>query len=135
MGRRGTEHTREKQNTGSGIQRGRGWERQRSSFSSSLTFNEDRSRTVLRGASSHKDNGNETAVHTDVLGSGYSCLSQSVASRNGMWRVRKARGVDDFGGALVCGEDCLLKGKKTLCILLLVYLHKEHIRNLYLTKH
>ena len=101
MGRRGTEHTREKQSTGSGDQSGRECKRQRASFSTSLTFNEDRSRTVLRWASSHKDNGNEMAVHIDVLGSGDSSLSQSPASRNGMWRVRKAGRVDSFGGALV----------------------------------
>lgn len=52
-----------------------------------------------------------------------------------MWRVGKAGGVDAFGGALICGEDCLLKGKKILCILLLAYLHMEHICNLYLTEH
>lgn len=75
------------------------------------------------------------AVRIDVWGSRDCSLSQSLASRNGTWRVRKAGGVDTFGGTLVCGEDSFEREENPLYPFLLSCLHMEHLCNWYLTKH
>lgn len=36
--------------------------------------------------------------------------------------------VDTFGGTLFFVEACLLKGKKILCILLMSYHHRKHLK-------